>query len=396
MGSARRRLRALPPRPRSGGPDLGRRSRKRLGRYRMRPPRRRRHRYRKRPRELHPHPTQHQTPRGFRTANRRRSPPGPSRSPQTRRRLRRRDGREFRGHRQALCRSCAPLRRARACGSREGRTGRADIRGLWSEGRDHVSAGLAHERCRGAAPPRRREQRLYRLGGEIMIGLIAATANGRRNAAHLADVWPDAHHYDGKARDALGLAWNECDGIVLFLATGAAVRLIAPLLRSKHRDPGVVTVDDAADFAVALCGGHEGGANDLAVSVADTLGATPVLTTASDSLGIPALDSLGRSLGFHLEEGSDHTAVGAALVSGGKGRLLSERRWPIGPLPENIVRTEESEAPVILISDRLEEVRRPSVIYRPPSLVAGVGCSRGAGADEIIGLLEASLQEAGL
>ena len=229
-----------------------------------------------------------------------------------------------------------------------------------------------------------------------MIGLIAATANGRRNAAHLADVWPYAHLYDGKAKNALGLAWNECDGIVLFLATGAAVRLIVPLLRSKHRDPGVVTVDDAANFAVALCGGHEGGANDLAASVADTLGATPVLTTASDSVGIPALDSLGRDLGFHLEEGSDLAAVGAALVSGEKVRLVSERRWPIGPLPENVVWTDEPETPLILISDRLEKVPHPSVIYRPPSLVVGVGCSRGAGTDEILGLIDASLEEASL
>jgi cobalt-precorrin 5A hydrolase / precorrin-3B C17-methyltransferase len=229
-----------------------------------------------------------------------------------------------------------------------------------------------------------------------MIGLIAATANGRRNAAHLADVWSDAHIYDGKAKDALGLAWNECDGIVLFLATGAAIRLIAPLLRGKDRDPGVVTVDDAANFAVALCGGHEGGANDLATSVADTLGATPVLTTASDSVGIPALDSLGRDLGFHLEEGSDLAAVGAALVSGEKVRLVSERRWPIGPLPENVVRTAEREAPLILISDGIEEPPRPAVTYRPPSLVVGVGCSRGACKDEIVGLIEASLKDAGL
>jgi cobalt-precorrin 5A hydrolase/precorrin-3B C17-methyltransferase len=229
-----------------------------------------------------------------------------------------------------------------------------------------------------------------------VIGLIAATANGRRNAAYLADVWSDAHLYEGKARDALGLAWNECDGIVFFLATGAAVRLIAPLLMSKHHDPGVVTVDDAANFAVALCGGHEGGANDLAVGVAETLGATPVLTTASDSVGIPALDSLGRDLGFHLEEGSDLAAVGAALVSGEKVRLVSTRRWPIGSLPENVARTDEREAPLILISDRLEEVPHPAVVYRPPSLVAGVGCSRGAGMDEIAGLIAASLQDAGL
>jgi cobalt-precorrin 5A hydrolase/precorrin-3B C17-methyltransferase len=230
----------------------------------------------------------------------------------------------------------------------------------------------------------------------IVIGLITATANGRRNAAHLADVWSDARLYDGKAKEALHEAWNECDGIVLFLATGAAVRLIAPLLESKHHDPGVVTIDDATNFAVALCGGHEGGANALAVRVADTLGSTPVTTTASDSVGSPALDSLGKDLGLYLEEGSNLAAVGAALVSGEKVCLVSERRWPLGPLPENVVRTGEREAPLILISDRLEEVPRPSVIYRPPSLVAGVGCSRGAGANEIIGLLETSLEEAGL
>ena len=229
-----------------------------------------------------------------------------------------------------------------------------------------------------------------------MIGLVATTANGRRNATHLTGAWPDARFYKGKTKAALHRAWNECDGIVLFLATGAAVRLVAPLLESKHRDPGVVTVDDAGNFAVALCGGHEGSANALATRVADTLGGTPVITTASDTLGSPALDSLGENLGLRLEENSDLAAVGAALVSGEKVRLVSDRRWPLGPLPENVVRTDEREAPLILISDRLAETPRPAIVYRPPSLVAGVGCSRGVGADEILDLLRSSLMEAGL
>jgi cobalt-precorrin 5A hydrolase / precorrin-3B C17-methyltransferase len=229
-----------------------------------------------------------------------------------------------------------------------------------------------------------------------LIGLIAATANGRRNAAHVAGAWTEARLYQGKAKEALHQAWNECDGIVLFLATGAAVRLIAPLLESKHRDPGVVTVDDAGNFAVALCGGHEGGANALAARVAETLGGTPVITTASDSVGVPALDSFGEKLGLRLERGSDLTSVGAALVSGEEVGLFTDRRWPLGPLPENVVRTDEWEGPLILISDRLVETPCLSVIYRPPSLVAGVGCSRGAGAEEILGLLRHSLAEAGL
>jgi cobalt-precorrin 5A hydrolase / precorrin-3B C17-methyltransferase len=229
-----------------------------------------------------------------------------------------------------------------------------------------------------------------------LIGLVATTANGRRNATHLAGAWPDTRLYEGRAKEALHRAWNECDGIVLFLATGAAVRLITSLLESKHRDPGVVTVDDAGNFAVALCGGHEGGANALAARVAEALGGTPVITTASDSVGFPAIDSIGEKLGLRLEGESDLAAVGAALVSGEKVCLVTDRRWPLGPLPENIVRTEQWEAPMILISDRLVETPRPAVVYRPPSLVAGVGCSRGVGAEEIGDLLRRSLAEAGL
>jgi cobalt-precorrin 5A hydrolase / precorrin-3B C17-methyltransferase len=229
-----------------------------------------------------------------------------------------------------------------------------------------------------------------------VIGLIAATANGRRNATHLAEAWADARLYEAKPKEALQKAWNECDGLVLFLATGAAVRLVAPLLENKQRDPGVVTVDDAASFAVALCGGHDGGANALAARVADTLGATPVITTASDSLNVPALDSLGKQSGLRLEEGSDLATVGAALVSGERVNLVSDSRWPLGPLPENVVRPDECEAPLILISDQIVRTPRPAVVYRPPSLVAGIGCSRGADSDEILDLLRLSLAEAQL
>ena len=229
-----------------------------------------------------------------------------------------------------------------------------------------------------------------------MIGLLAATANGRRNAAYLVSVWPDARLYEGKPKDALRRAWDECDALVLFLATGAAVRLVAPLLEDKRSDPGVVCVDDAGRHAVALVGGHGGGANALAERVADALGASPVVTTASDATGAPALDAIGADLGFKIEEGSELAAVGAALVGGEEVRLVSDARWPLGPLPENVVRSEDLAPPLILISDRLVEVPRPAVVYRPPSLAVGVGCSRGASAGEIVDLVERVLRDAGL
>jgi cobalt-precorrin 5A hydrolase/precorrin-3B C17-methyltransferase len=113
-------------------------------------------------------------------------------------------------------------------------------------------------------------------------------------------------------------------------------------------------------------------------------------------MNIPALDTLGMQLGFAVEEDSDLATVGAALVSGELVSLVSDVRWPLGPLPENVVRAEDPKPPLILISDRTVDAPRPAAVYRPPSLVVGVGCSRGATAGEILDLLDRSLEGAGL
>lgn len=70
---------------------------------------------------------------------------------------------------------------------------------------------------------------------------------------------------------------------VLVMATGIAVRFIDGQLRDKQADPAVVVLDEAGRYAIALVGGHEGGANALAYRVANAVGATPVVTTATEA-----------------------------------------------------------------------------------------------------------------
>ncbi|MDX6645888.1 MAG: cobalt-precorrin hydrolase / cobalt-factor methyltransferase / precorrin-3B [Miltoncostaeaceae bacterium] len=231
-----------------------------------------------------------------------------------------------------------------------------------------------------------------------MIALVAASERGRALAAHLEAVWPDARLEPGRPSEALPRAFADIgvDGIVCFLAVGATVRLLAPLLADKLRDPGVVAVDDAGRYAVALVGGHAGGANALARRVAAALGADPVITTASDALGLPALDTLGADLGFRLDPASDLAAVAAALVGGEAVALVSERRWPLGPLPDNLVRAGAAVGPAIVIDDRTMDLPRPGVRYFPPSLVVGVGSSTGVGAEEVLALVDEALAAGGL
>lgn len=229
-----------------------------------------------------------------------------------------------------------------------------------------------------------------------MIGLVAATRRGADLAAHLEAAWPDARRFEGRPADAIAQAWPACDGLVLFMAAGAAVRLIARHLTDKRRDPGVVTVDDAGRFAVALCGGHEGGANALANRVAGALGAQPVTTTATDALELPSLEALGADLGFRLDPRSDVAGVGAALVSGERVALVEDQRWPLPPMPGNVERTGLAAPPCVVVTDRETDITARMVVHRPPSLVVGVGCSRGVSADEILALVDDAFADAGL
>lgn len=87
----------------------------------------------------------------------------------------------------------------------------------------------------------------------------------------------------GGLRDLTKKLFSEFEGIVFCMAAGIVVRVIAPYINNKYTDPAVVTVDEEGRFAISLLSGHEGGANNLAIRVANSLGAEPVITTASES-----------------------------------------------------------------------------------------------------------------
>ncbi|MFI2639479.1 precorrin-3B C(17)-methyltransferase [Streptomyces sp. NPDC018610] len=219
-----------------------------------------------------------------------------------------------------------------------------------------------------------------------MIGLISATAAGAAARDRLAAAWPGRTRvYDGPVGDAVRAAFAECEQLVCFLATGAVVRLIAPLLADKAADPGVVCVDEGGRFAVSLVGGHGGGANELAAEVGDLLGAAPVVTTATDSVGLAGLDTLG------LPVEGDVAGVSRALLDGEPVRLDAEAPWPLPALP-----VADEGAYAVRVTDRAVEPADGEVLLRPPSLVVGVGASKGAPVDEVLDLVAGALRGAGL
>jgi cobalt-precorrin 5A hydrolase/precorrin-3B C17-methyltransferase len=210
-----------------------------------------------------------------------------------------------------------------------------------------------------------------------MIALFAVTDAGRRAAAEVAPALDAAVH----PLDALPALWPRLDGAVFFLATGATVRLVAPLLGDKRADPGVVCVDEARRFAVALTGGHEGGANALAERVGALLGAQPVVTTASDAAGSTGMDELAAAVDAVVD--GDAAAAGRALLDG-TAVVENPAGVPLPPLP---VPTEMGAGHRVVVTDRLGPDGEGVTRVVPRTLVVGIGSARGVPAEAVAAAL---------
>lgn len=210
-----------------------------------------------------------------------------------------------------------------------------------------------------------------------MIGLFAVTAAGRRAAAELAGrLGPEALVADGPIGPAVRRLWDHLDAAVFFLASGATIRLVAPLLRDERTDPGIVSVDEAQRFAIALTGGHDGAANALAEQVADVLDCAPVTTTAPETTGTTALDELVDQLDATVD--GDLPACGGAILDGAPVLLVNPHGFPLPALPPNVGTEVVGPLWTVVIDDRRPtEQEERTLRLIPRTLVVGVGSARG-------------------
>ncbi|WOT06780.1 cobalamin biosynthesis protein [Shewanella youngdeokensis] len=255
----------------------------------------------------------------------------------------------------------------------------------------------------------------------MTIAVHVITQHGRVIAAKLAQAWPAVEVFvsDALIQTADKLAphetafvlplshhissrFTEHEQHICVFSVGIAARLLAPLLVDKRHDPAVVCVDEQGHFAVAFSGGHRGGANALTQQVAHCLAGQAVVTTASDNAQTLSVDMMGQPFNWLLDTDSEAavTPVSACIVNQRPVLIYQQTGeshwWPFShPLPTHIklinnaqsgeyVCAERDQLKVnacILISDQLSQpdwlpIEQPTVIWRPRSLVVGIGCDR--------------------
>jgi cobalt-precorrin 5A hydrolase len=231
-----------------------------------------------------------------------------------------------------------------------------------------------------------------------------------RVAERLAAEFPEAALFAGASLlerppgtvpfDRLGAAvareFSRHAAHVFIMASGIVVRAIAPLIKNKLADPAVVVVDSQGAFAISLLSGHVGGANALARKVAEILGGTAVVTTATDGAGVPAVDELARGLGLAMDNTRAIKAVSMAFLTGVPvwrydpwGVLdVPLAEWTLGvepPLPE--------EDPGIFVHHEDRGLSENVLAVRPCSLAVGVGCNSGTSEEELTSVVRAVFKE---
>lgn len=198
---------------------------------------------------------------------------------------------------------------------------------------------------------------------------------------------------------------------LLFIgACGIAVRAIAPFLTDKLNDVPVLVMDEQGHFVIPVLAGHVGGANELAVSLAERMGSTPVITTATDLNHCFAVDLFARRNALHIVNKDGIAKVSSRILAGeevtmaveeghfreeeagipGEKRLLEEINVPEG------IRLVSTESLADVLVAPASYGQGHLLTLRPKEYVIGIGCKRGKATEQIDHFVHRVLKESGI
>jgi cobalt-precorrin 5A hydrolase len=213
---------------------------------------------------------------------------------------------------------------------------------------------------------------------------------------------------DKKVGEFIKEIYSKVDAIVAVMATGIIVRAVAPCLESKLVDPAVLGVDVSGRFVISLLSGHYGGANELTRLIAEGIGATPVITTASDAMGKQSVDELARILHLTIANPESLVAVNSAIVNGEKVVvvLAGNVKVPMDKILAGEIKVVESgeqaaeivnrfDAGIIITKETIPQAKlmKPVTILKPKRIAVGVGARKNVTENEVIDAVNLALKQ---
>ena len=230
------------------------------------------------------------------------------------------------------------------------------------------------------------------------VSVIAITKNGVKIGNQLKELFPDWEIFVPSkfSDDSKKIIWyseptsekivelfQNSNALICIFSLGAVIRLIAPHLKDKKTDPAVIVIDDKTNFVISVLSGHIGGANELTKQLSDKLNAVSVITTAADVNKTISVDLVGKEFNWKIDDESSVTKISADMVNEepiGVFQDTGNKKW-YEKLPKNVTIYDKLDemknsksASYLIISDKVVgNLPKKTVIYRPQSLVIGIG-----------------------
>lgn len=250
------------------------------------------------------------------------------------------------------------------------------------------------------------------VAGNTALSIFSFTSKGNALSKKLSSIFDDieeigqAEIKGGRLKERTKALFAKSGGrgkrraIIFIGATGIAVRSIAPYIRDKTTDPAVLVVDEQARFVISLLSGHLGGANSLAKLIAKELGAREVITTATDSAGLPCVEDIALKFSLEIENKSMIKKINAAILRAEmvsvidtnparRRKMLSDKKLKKAFIFKSRISRRPAGPLVVVSSDKLTTKDKPyknhkEILYlRPKEFVVGIGCRKGVSIKEI-------------
>ncbi|CDI48794.1 cobalt-precorrin 5A hydrolase [Clostridium tetani] len=221
----------------------------------------------------------------------------------------------------------------------------------------------------------------------MKIAIITITENGDKIASIIkkflranVTIFSKNNNRNFIFKDAVRKAFQEFEGVVFITSTGIAVRSIASYIEAKDRDPAVIVIDNSGNFVISLLSGHLGGANEISLKIAEIIKAIPVITTATDNLGVIAPDMIAKENNLVIDSLKDAKEIASLLVKGEKIVFLDEEN--IIPIPKGYTKDFKDCMGVVYVTNKID-YKLPSELSNLKKLklirknvVLGIGCKK--------------------
>lgn len=167
------------------------------------------------------------------------------------------------------------------------------------------------------------------------------------------------------------------DALIFVGASGIAVRSIAPYIKDKRDDPAVIVIDELGKFIIPLLSGHIGGANELALMLAEWTGGVPVVTTATDVNGKFAVDVFAKKNNLYITDMKTAKLISAEILEGKNIGLFCEGDIK-GDIPSYLKQEKDSCKTGIVVTEKTNLRPYEQTLHLVPKCLSlGIGCRRG-------------------